>query len=262
MNANRSLAAAQTVPIRGDVAANIDEHLRLARLASEEHPQVLVFPELSLTGYELDLGPSLAFSENDARLAPLTELAPDLAMTLVVGAPIRIGPNLHVGAFIIRADGGVDVYTKHHLGAFDPSDYPEGPVPPPEKTFFTSGDRNPLVDLGNSSAAAAVCADTGQPAHAQAAADRGATSYLASAFSIPADIPYDVEKFTAYSKRHSMAVVFANFGGPTGGLPAGGCSAIWSDEGAMLIQLGPVGAGVAVATEEDGAWRTRTLAPA
>ena len=258
---NRSLAAAQTVPVRGDVDANLDEHLRLVRLAWEERPQVVVFPELSLTGYELDLGPSLAFSEDDPRLAPLSELASAHAMTLVVGAPIRIDSKLHVGAFIFRPDGGLDVYTKHHLGAFAPSDYPDGPVPPPEKTFFSPGDRNPVVDLGGSTAAVAVCADTGQPAHAQAASDRGATAYLASAFAIPADIPYDVEKFTTYSKRHSMAVVFANFGGPSGGLPAGGTSAIWSEEGELLVQLGPVGAGVAVATEADGAWRIRALAP-
>ena len=48
--ARRSLAAAQTVPVRGDVAANLDEHIRLARAAAEREVRVLVFPELSLTG--------------------------------------------------------------------------------------------------------------------------------------------------------------------------------------------------------------------
>ena len=49
----RALAAAQTVPVRGDVEANLAQHVRLVRVAAEEKAQVLVFPELSLTGYEL-----------------------------------------------------------------------------------------------------------------------------------------------------------------------------------------------------------------
>ena len=45
----RSIAAAQTVPVRGDVDANIERHVRLIRAAVEARARVLVFPELSLT---------------------------------------------------------------------------------------------------------------------------------------------------------------------------------------------------------------------
>lgn len=65
-----SLAAAQTVPVPGDVAANVDQHRELARAAAVEGAEVVVFVELSLTGYELDLARELAFSEDDARLRP------------------------------------------------------------------------------------------------------------------------------------------------------------------------------------------------
>jgi predicted amidohydrolase len=58
MTAARAIAVAQTVPIRGDVDANIEQHLRLIRVAAQEQAQVLVFPELSLTGYEVDIAPS------------------------------------------------------------------------------------------------------------------------------------------------------------------------------------------------------------
>src|ERR1041385_7750009 len=50
---SRSIAVAQTCPVAGDVKANLDEHFRLARLAATEGAQIVVFPELSLTGYEL-----------------------------------------------------------------------------------------------------------------------------------------------------------------------------------------------------------------
>jgi predicted amidohydrolase len=259
MTLARSLAAAQTVPKRGDVAANLEEHLRLIRAAAEARARVLVFPELSLTGYELDLAAALAFAENDCRLAPLLEMAAEHQMTLVVGAPVRIGPRLHIGAFILSPDRSVDLYTKHRLGAFPADVSPDGIVPPAEATVFHPGDRNPLLRFDGTTAAVAVCADIGRPEHARAAADRGARNYLASTFVIPADLEQDTARLREYAVRHSMAVVFANFGGLSGGLPSGGCSAVVSEKGEVLARLPATGAGVVVAIEDAAGWRTREV---
>lgn len=242
----RGFAAAQTIPVRGDVEANIAEHMRLARIAAERGAEVIVFPELSLTGYELDLAHRLAFSEKDARLAPLTQLAQALNLTLIVGAPVTLESQLYLGAFII-SPSAVDIYTKHHLGAFAPHDGPDGLVPPAESTIFQPGDRNPLVRIGTTRAAVGVCADVGRPTHAEAAAARGAQAYLASMFVIPSDLNNDLARLQSYAQRHAMTVVFSNFGGPSGGLPAAGRSAIWSARGELLEQLDAEGSGVAVA---------------
>src|SRR4051794_29230778 len=86
MTRSRSIAVAQTCPVAGDVLANLDEHIRLARLAATEGAEVVVFPELSLTGYELALAKDLAFSENDPRMSTLLDLAAANGTTLVVGA--------------------------------------------------------------------------------------------------------------------------------------------------------------------------------
>src|ERR1700691_2878571 len=98
----RSIAIAQTCPLKGDVQANLDEHIRLARLAAAEQAAVVVFPELSHTGYELALADGLAFSEGDPRLSPLLDAAASHGTTLVVGGPVRIGSALHIGAFILK----------------------------------------------------------------------------------------------------------------------------------------------------------------
>src|SRR5690242_478209 len=100
----RSIAVAQTCPVRGDVPANLDENARLAHLAASEGAQVVVFPELSLTGYELGLAEGLGFSEDDPRLSPLLDVAASRGTTLIVGAPVRVGPSLHIGAFILSPD--------------------------------------------------------------------------------------------------------------------------------------------------------------
>jgi predicted amidohydrolase len=254
MTGVRSLAAAQPIAVRGDVAANVAHHARLVHAAAEVRARVLVFPELSLTGYELDLAPVLAFSRGDSRLRPFLELAAACQMTIVIGAPVRLDAFLYIGAFIVAPDGTVDLYTKHHLGAFDPGMSSDGVVPPAEATVFQPGTLNPLVRVEGGTAAVAVCADVGRPAHADSAATRGADTYLASMFVIPSDFAGDSGRLQSYAARHSMAVVFSNYGGATGGLPSAGRTAIWSQQGELLVQLPPGGAGVAAAVETEAGW--------
>lgn len=224
------IACAQTVPRPGDVAANVAEHVRLAEEAADGGASVVVFPELSLTGYELDRAERLAFTDGDTRLDPLVALARSRGITLVVGAPLRRGAALHLGAWIVRPDG-IDRYTKRHLGAFPASANPDGPVPPPEPSVFTAGDDDPLVAIGHERAAVAICADVGHPDHAARAADRGATIYLASMFVIPAEFDEAMSRLRDRAARHGMTVAFANYGGPSGGLPSAGRSAILAPDG-------------------------------
>jgi predicted amidohydrolase len=256
---HRAISVAQTVPVRGGLEENLARHTRLARRAAEHGAKVVLFPELSLTGYELDLADELAFVEHDPRIFPLLKLARDRAFTLVVGAPVRLDGKLHIGAFILGADGHVEVYTKHHLGTFPPSAAVDGTVPPGEPTFFTPGTRNPLLDVGGKPAVVAVCADTGRPSHAAEAAARGAKTYLASMFVIPSDYESEAENLRSHALTHSMVVAAANFGGHSGGLATAGRSAIWSEQGELIGQLPAAGSGVLVAIESASGWRTESF---
>jgi predicted amidohydrolase len=249
-----TVAAAQTIPVPADVEANLDQHVRLARLAAKEGAHVLVFPELSLTGYELSLADDLAFTEDDPRLAPLPEMARSTSMVLVVGAPVRLDSGLHIGAFVLSPDGTTQVYTKHHLGAFPDGAAVDGIVPSPETTYFQPGDRNPFVMIAGRPAAVAVCADVGRKSHSRVAAKRGARAYLASMFVIPSEIAEEEARLGAIAGRRRMAVVFANFGGPSGGLASAGNSAIWSPAGEVVARCPGAGAAIAIARDEAGTW--------
>jgi predicted amidohydrolase len=220
---------------------------------------VIVFHELSLTGYDLDFDNDLAFTGGDLRLRPLLELASSRNMILLVGAPVRIGATLYIGAFIVFPDRSVDLYTKHRLGAFPPDVSPDGVVPPAEATVFQAGSLNPLVRFDGHTAAVAVCADIGRPSHPREAANRGAKTYLASMFVIPQDLERDTARLSSYAAQYSMAVVFANYGGPSGGLPAGGCSAIWSESGELLVRLEATGWGLVVAAESESGWCSKAI---
>jgi len=89
--------------VAGDVEANLHEHVRMARLAAAEGARVIVFPELSLIGYELALAAGLAFSENDPRLFPLLDVAAGQGVTLIVGASVQLKSSLYIGAFVLTS---------------------------------------------------------------------------------------------------------------------------------------------------------------
>lgn len=259
MRQRRSIAVAQTCPVAGDVAANLEEHLWLTDMAAEGGAQIALFPELSLSGYELGLMSELAFTEDDLRLVPLVNASAATGVTLVVGAPLWLGPRLHIGAFILSPDRSAEVYTKHYLGAFSEAAAVDGTVLPAEATVFAPGTHNPLLRHGDTLAAVAVCADVGRPSHSEAAARRGATAYLASMFVIPSEFEGDAAKLRSYAKRHAMMVALANYGGPSGGLKAAGRSSVWSETGELLAQLDGRGAGVAVVCETRQGRRVKTL---
>lgn len=80
------IALAQIATRLGDVEANLEKHLEFIRQAKSQHADLLVFPELSLTGYVLqDLVPTVSLkpTEDDPVFRPLLEASRDL--DLVVG---------------------------------------------------------------------------------------------------------------------------------------------------------------------------------
>jgi predicted amidohydrolase len=71
-----TIAVAQIDSVLGDLSANIEKHIALANKASEKGAQLVVFPELSLTGYSVkDMNWDLAvnINQNSERLQPLID---------------------------------------------------------------------------------------------------------------------------------------------------------------------------------------------
>ena len=113
------LCAAQYCAIAGDLHANLQRHLQVMRLAAEQRIDFLLFPELSLTGYEPSLARELAQATDTALLQPLRTLAKQLRMTTVVGLPLRTAESdaVLIGSVLCGADGSQAIYTKQHLHA-------------------------------------------------------------------------------------------------------------------------------------------------
>ncbi|KAB8307887.1 hypothetical protein EH228_14370 [Erwinia endophytica] len=67
-----SVAAAQSGSRAGEIDWNISHHMDFIQQAAELQVDVLIFPELSLSGYELAFSPALAMEINDPRLIPFS----------------------------------------------------------------------------------------------------------------------------------------------------------------------------------------------
>src|SRR5450759_5109861 len=77
------LAVAQIAPTLGDLEKNLALHEKMARQAIEQSANLLVFPELSLTGYFLkDQVPSVALRADSPLLQRFRELSSRVAMVL------------------------------------------------------------------------------------------------------------------------------------------------------------------------------------
>ncbi|MDC7815143.1 MULTISPECIES: carbon-nitrogen hydrolase family protein [Pseudomonas] len=246
-----TLAAAQSVSIAGDLSANLARHQHLMGLAAQQGVQLLVFPELSLTGYEPQLVAELALPPDSPRLQPLRNLARELKLTTVVGMPIRLsvdGPVL-IGALVLGADGSLAVYSKQHLH-------------PGEERVFAPGSGGAPLQLGNEVLALAVCADFCHASHVQAAVDAGAGIYAAGVLISEGGYAVDSALLQGYARDHGILMLMANHGGPSGGWSCAGRSAIWGAQGQLLGAVEGVGEALLIARRDGAQWRVEARAVA
>ncbi len=64
-------------------------HVAAIEAAAKHEVSVLLFPELSLTGYEPNLAPERGFTSAYPRLVPHLALSRQHQVTAIVGAPLR-----------------------------------------------------------------------------------------------------------------------------------------------------------------------------
>jgi predicted amidohydrolase len=237
------IAAAQVPSLRGDIAANVRAHAAAMAAAAARQVSVLVFPELSLTGYEPDLAAGLAITAGDSRLAPLVWLAQQHGLAVVIGAPLSCGAKKPaLGAILISAAGQTQIYCKMHLGGSEPA-------------WFSPGERPLCLASGGHNIGIAICADSSQPSHPQTYAELGADIYAAGVFLNTEWYATDAPRLAAYAARHRMLVLMANHAASIGTYSSVGRSAVWSPGGELLAQAEGTENALVIATSASGGWR-------
>jgi predicted amidohydrolase len=241
------LAAAQTKPKRGDIEANLSNHYDFITLAKENGAQLIVFPELSITGYEREDAARLAFTKNDTRLNHLKKLATDTNITIIAGAPIQLDSKLFLGAFCIEPKNQVSIYTKQFLH--------NG-----EETYYQSSfNFNPQLQIENERISCAICADIDNKKHAENASLKKSTTYIASIFFSPNGIANAHTSLQQYASQYKMNVLMANFCGDSYGYPSAGRSAFWNNKGELIAQMNDSKEGLLLVEKKDESWISKIL---
>ena len=216
------ICLAQARAVKGDVDANLDNHKKLIEQAVLHKTEMIVFPELSLTGYEPALANKLATTKDDKRFDQLQDLSDSNKMIIGAGMPIKTDEGILIGMIIFRPLKAREIYFKQHIH-------------PDEDPYFIKGPYQPV--LSRTSIALAICYEISIPAHAKQAYENGARIYIASVAKTVDGMNKAVEALSSTAKRYSMVVLLSNCVGECEGKKAGGRSSAWNNKGLLLAQL-------------------------
>jgi len=226
------VAVAQPLCVPYDVGANAMTHAATVRSADA---RVVVFPELSLTGYELD-APAIAVG--DPRLAPIVEACAEAGALALVGAPVlgEAGRE-HIAMLAVDGTGATVAYRKVWLST-------------EESTRFTPGDKPAVLVVDGWRLGLAICKDSGVPRHASDTAALGIDAYVAAVLESADDAAIPDARARRIAADHQVWVAVASFAGSTGGgyAQAAGCSGLWTSGGVAVAQAGPETGAIARAT--------------
>ena len=208
----------------GEVEESLTRHERFIRQAIELRADLLVFPELSLTGYEQELAENLAFQKNDTRLQQIQELSSELNMIVCLGLPISSNSGIQICMMICRPEQPPVFYAKSLL---HPDEYP----------YFVAGREDFYLDFENEIISPAICFESFQESHLHKVSNRNTTMYLSSVAKHKKGVEQAFPFFAEYSKSAQCVSLMCNSVGSNSEFACAGTSSIWNKNGELVAQL-------------------------
>src|SRR2546426_11836467 len=120
------ICVVQTRPFKGDIARNILQHTKFIDLAAANGADIVIFPELSITGYEPALAIELATVKDDRRFDGFQKMADTRKITIGIGVPTKHPAGIYISMVLFPPDSARETYSKKHIHA-------------DEEAFFVSG---------------------------------------------------------------------------------------------------------------------------
>ena len=241
------VALAQIAPKLGDLEANLDMHIEAIRLARREKADVVVYPELSLTGYVLrDQVPDVALTRRSPLFKKLLRASNgiDLVVGFVEETP---GHRFHNAAAYVSRGRVIHVHHKVYLPTYGMFD---------EGRDFAAGDLVRAFDAPHGPSGLLICEDAWHPANAWILAQDGAEVVFALS-SGPTrgakpkrgitSLPVWHELLRATAQFQTSFVVYVNRVGYEDGLNFGGGSIAFDPFGRTLATLPALISGLTVA---------------
>ncbi|RDB05630.1 carbon-nitrogen hydrolase family protein [Runella aurantiaca] len=218
------ICAVQTKPIKGDIPKNIEIHKKLIELAIANGANIIIFPELSLTGYEPELANALAVSADTSQLNDFQRISDAAHCTIGLGIPVKSDLGISISMILFQPHTARGMYSKKYLH-------------PDEEPFFISGSSSVGLIGAQSNVALAICYELSIPEHSEIAAKNGAEIYLASVAKSAAGVEKAAQTLSDIAKNYSMTVLMSNCVGYCDNFESGGKTSVWTENGALAGQL-------------------------
>jgi NAD+ synthase (glutamine-hydrolysing) len=234
MSSRVVVAVAQINCTVGDLEGNSRRIVEAARRAASAGADILLTPELALTGYppeDLLLRRAFYGAVDGAldRLAAQLLQFPELAV--IVGHPLAREGQRFNAASLLRQGRVAGTYCKHDLPNYDVFD---------EQRYFTPDNRPFVFEVKGTRFAINICEDTWYPYAPEAARAAGASVLL-----VPNGSPYHLgktalrlDKMRENVSRAGLALVYANLVGGQDELVFDGASFVL-DAGGRLAAMAP-----------------------
>jgi predicted amidohydrolase len=228
------ICVVQTQALKGDIAGNIARHIQFAELAVDNGANMIVFPELSVTGYEPTLAATLATTATDERLDCFQDISDRHQVTICIGLPTRSEQQPFISMIIFQPDKERLTYSKQYLYPTE-VDY----FSPGTKAVFLHPEENTVI-------APAICYELSVPQHAENAHNNGTSVYIASVLNSIGGIDNDLKRLADIARNYSMTTFMANYVGESGGYTCAGKSSVWHSDGTLARQLDDKNEGILI----------------
>src|SRR5213080_294340 len=230
------IAIAQCAPALGAVRRNVDMHMSWIARAKAAGARLVIFPELSLTGYYLkDLAADVACPADDPQLAPIAKASVDLDIS--AGFVERSADaKLHIAQGHWSGGKLIHVHRKVYLptyGIFD------------DGRYFGPGDRFDTYRWAGGTTGVAICEDLWHVSTPYLYAAAGATIVLAPSASPGRGVAEGGDLGTAescrlmdrfYAQYLTLYVAFVNRVGHEDGIAFWGGSEIVAPDGTVVAR--------------------------
>lgn len=218
------ICVAQTRPVTGDIQQNILRHKEFINRATSPGADIIIFPELSLTGYEPTLAKTLAVDLQDNRLDDFQTISNAQKITIGAGIPLRTEKGITISMILFQPHRERLVYAKKYIH-------------PDEEEFFIPGQNFPTMAIAGNTVAFAICYELSVQAHADEAFQNGAAVYIASVAKFTNGVAKATQQLSEIAATRNVPVLMSNAIGAADGGMCAGKTAAWNAKGILLAGL-------------------------
>ncbi|MEK6976632.1 MAG: carbon-nitrogen hydrolase family protein [Candidatus Thermoplasmatota archaeon] len=224
------LALHAATPRLGNVAANV---AAVAKAAAADKADLVVFPEMFLSGYNIgDDAQRLALTLDDELLDPLRAAAKKSKTHIVAGGPRKVRAGVTANsAFLIRPDGTTEAYDKRVLANY--TTFQEG-------LFFQPGRTTPVFDLPFGKVGLSICYDLFFPEFQRRQVLNGADLLLNISASPTTSQRFFEALIPARAIENACFVAYTNLVGPQDGIVFWGGAQAWTPRAHRLGRSEPM----------------------